>query len=625
MDYDQRHIDMGREIPSEGYCDQPYVVRNDDGSWTCVMTTGSGHEGDAGQHVVSVITRDRGKTWEGPFDIEPADGPEASWAMPLRVPETGRIYAFYTYNRDNIREIETVNGETIDRVDSFGVYAYKYSDDQGRTWSDQRYEIPMREFECDRNNVYGGDIMFFWGVGKPFLHNDAAYVVASKVGGFGPGFFVQNEGVLFRSPNLLTEHDPSEHEWETLPEGDVGLRTPEGGGPIAGEFNATPMNDGSLYGTFRTIDGWSCHACSRDEGRNWDVDWMSYTPGGRRVKNPRSANFVRRLSNGKYIYWFCFHGGKKLGEMTSDNPSAGYAHRNPIWMCGGVEKDGRIHWSQPEIILYDDKIGNRMSYPDFIEEEDGSVFFTETQKEIARVHQLDRDLLEAMWNQGKVGEVTTDGLVLDLDESQCAAGNTEEMPDMPALHERGSSVIDPATSATLKSEGQKEIEKRGGLALELWVQFDDLAPWQVLFDSRGEEERGILVQVTDHETVKFHLTSRAYDTPGSRLGNGLVECTAECDHDLITTGQLHQILFIVDAGPRLITTMVDGTLCDGGDKRQYGWSRFHPNMMNAEGAPEATLAPSLHGELKKVRLYDRYLLTSEGVANWEAGWEKGES
>ena len=87
MTTDLRHIETGLQIPSEGYCDQPYVVVNGDGSWTVVMTTGTGHEGAAGQHVVSARSGDQGKTWEGLFDIEPADGPEASWVMPLIVPE----------------------------------------------------------------------------------------------------------------------------------------------------------------------------------------------------------------------------------------------------------------------------------------------------------------------------------------------------------------------------------------------------------------------------------------------------------------------------------------------------------------------------------------------------------
>ena len=77
-------IATGREIPSEGYCDQPYIVKLGEGTWLCVMTTGTGHEGATGQHIVSCRSADRGRTWSALTDIEPADGPEASWAMPYR-------------------------------------------------------------------------------------------------------------------------------------------------------------------------------------------------------------------------------------------------------------------------------------------------------------------------------------------------------------------------------------------------------------------------------------------------------------------------------------------------------------------------------------------------------------
>lgn len=618
MSTDFRHIETGMEIPSEGYCDQPYVVVNGDGSWTVVMTTGSGREGAAGQHVVSAISRDLGQTWEGLFDIEPADGPEASWVMPLRVPETGRIYAFYTYNKDNQREVKTVDDRTMSRVDSFGVYAYRYSDDCGRTWSEDRYEIPMRMFECDRQNVYNGDVQFFWGVGKPFTHKGKAYIVASKVGGFGPGFFTQNEGVLFASPNLLTEQDPGKHEWETLPDGDQGVHTPEGGGPVAGEFNVTPMNDGSLFGTFRTIDGWSCHGYSRDDGHTWDTDWMTYTPGGRRVKNPRSANFVRRFSNGKYLYWFCFNGGEVLGAAPGREGRA-YNNRNPIWMCGGIEQDGHIYWSQPEVILYDDKIGNRSSYPDYIEDGD-KIFITETQKEHARTHALDPHMLETMWNHLDNSDVATDGLVVDAAGDDCAAGATISIPELPELYSRGNSTLDPSTGATHWGEG-KSVEMSGSFSLELWVRFDDLEPWQVLFDSRNEQGHGLLVQLTDRLTLRLTIGSGAYDMPGSGSGNGGVECSWDCDRGLLEAGKLHQILFIVDGGSKLISVMVDGVLCDGGKEREFGWGRFHPNLMNANGAPAAMLAPSLHGTLERVRIYNRYLLSNEGVGNWRAGSE----
>ena len=60
-----------------------------------------------------------------------------------------------------------------------------------------------------------------------------------------------------------------------------------------------------------------------------------------------------------------------------------YRNRNPGWISGGIEKDGAIHWSQPEVLLYDDDPTVRMSYPDFIES-DGRYFITETQKTVAQ-------------------------------------------------------------------------------------------------------------------------------------------------------------------------------------------------------------------------------------------------
>jgi hypothetical protein len=372
----------------------------------------------------------------------------------------------------------------------------------------------MRTFEMRPPQCLRRQVQFFWGVGKPFVHKGKAYVCASKVGGFGPGFFTSNEGVLFASANLLTEHDPTKHEWQTLPDGDVGLRTPDGGGPVAGEFNATPMNDGSLYGTYRTIDGYSCHAYSRDDGHTWQSDWMTYTPGGRRVKNPRSANFVRRFANGKYLYWFCFNGGEVLRNAPGREGRA-YNNRNPIWMCGGVERDGLIHWSQPEIVLYDPKIGNRMSYPDYIEVGD-RIFITETQKEVARTHELDPHMLRVMWDHLENNEVATDGLVVDATGDACMPGASElELPNSTAA----TASIDPSTGAHTGA-------RRVSVASRWNCGFGSTTskPWQVLFDSRNEQDHGMLVQLTDRATLRLTVRSGAYDMPGGGTGNGTVEC-----------------------------------------------------------------------------------------------------
>lgn len=99
-------------IPDENYCDQLYAVVNQNNEWVVVMTTGSGHEGQPGQHVVSTISKNKGKTWTPLVDLDPATGTEASRANPLIVP-SGKIYVFYTYNAENRRERLNSEGEPI--------------------------------------------------------------------------------------------------------------------------------------------------------------------------------------------------------------------------------------------------------------------------------------------------------------------------------------------------------------------------------------------------------------------------------------------------------------------------------------------------------------------------------
>jgi hypothetical protein len=76
---------------------------------------------------------------------------------------------------------------------------------------------------------------------------------------------------------------------------------------------------------------------------------------------------------------------------------------------------------------------------------------------------------------------------------------------------------------------------------------------------------------------------------------------------------------IVDQGPQIISFVVDGLFCDGGDARHYGWGRYPDPLGDVSGTGELRLAPSLHGELKRLRVYRRYLRTSEAIANFHAG------
>ena len=278
--YDWRLLENGLEIPAVTYADQPYIIRCNDGAWLCCVTPG--------QHVSTCRSTDGGKSWEKPVPVETPGDVENSYAVLLKAP-SGRVFVFYNRNSDNVREILSHDRqEVITRVDSLGHFVFKYSDDNGRSWSRERYDIPFRLFECDRANVYGGKLCFFWNVGRPFIHNGTAYVTLNKVGEMGRGFFQRSEGCLLASPNLLTADNPADAAWETLPEGETGIRPPEGAGPVGEEHCVVPLSDGSFYDTFRTIAGHPAEAYSRDGGKSWSSDWN-------REQNQHCGEFMMRL------------------------------------------------------------------------------------------------------------------------------------------------------------------------------------------------------------------------------------------------------------------------------------------------------------------------------------------
>jgi hypothetical protein len=429
-------------------------------------------------------------------------------------------------------------------------------------------------------------LKYFWNVGKAFAYKGAGCVPLHKVGGFGEGFFTSSEGVLLCSPNLLDERDPSKIRWETLPDGDIGLRTPAGGGPVAEEQSFTVLSDGSLFCVYRTIDGYSAYSYSRDGGHKWEPPQYMRYANGRLMKHPRAANFAWRCENGKFIYWFHNHGGHFIRDHPRRRTIA-YEERNPVWLAGGVEADGPtgkvIRWSQPEIAIYDDDPMIRMSYPDLVED-DGKYFLTETQKDIARVHEIDKTLLEGMWNQAEAKGVARSGLVLET------TGDAK-MPPLRDFYER-------SRRADLGKE-----DLRTGFSLDVWVELATAGPGQILLDNRRPDGKG------------FALVTASRDSVELLLNDGRSDSRWSSDPGTVTAGKAHHVVAIVDGGPKIITFVVDGVLSDGGEDRQFGWGRFNPNLRSLSGSEELRVSKAVH----RVRLYDRYLRVSEAIAGFRAG------
>ena len=372
----------------------------------------------------------------------------------------------------------------------------------------------------------------------------------------------RGEGWIVESANLLTERDPDNIAFRLLPEGDDGLRNPTFG-DVQEEFNPVPTGGDNLYLVNRLADGFPAQSVSTNGGVAWSQPApVIYAQGDRPLKTPSACTKLFKTSEGRYLLWFHNHGGK------------GWSGRNPAFLAGGVETvDGEIRWSEPELALFDPNPSVRMSYPDLIEQ-DGRFWLTESQKTAARVHPLDRSLLEGLWGQGTNRTVATEGLVLEYKAGDGASAS----PTVPF------------------SFGQLA---KGGLSVELAFSLESAAPGQVLFSTQGKSGKGVRI-VTDSVAGEPVLSIRMND------GVRCVDWQSDAD----PFEGVHHAVFIADFSAGIVYTVLDGRFCDGGSAREQGWGRLPADMNDIKGAFQAEISP----KVSRLRLYDRPLRTSEAVA-----------
>lgn len=537
---DNRNIRNGNIIRSDGYSDQPYIVKTDDGNWLLTVTTGSGHEGAGGQHVLSMRSSDKGKTWCDEIPVSPPTMPESSYSVMYKT-YYGRVYCFYNFNADNLRQVAATDppfrGGFCTRVDTQGHFVFRFSDDCGVTWSDRWYDIPMRTFEVDRLNPYKGEIKFFWNVGKPLELNDEVFVPLYKIREFGENFMRYSEGVLLHCDNINTERDPEKLNWETLPDGETGIRAPHEISVISEEHSFVPLSDGGVFCVFRTVSGSPWFSYSRDGCRSFSPPRPLTFHDGRKVKHPRAANFIWKCSNGRYLYWFHNHGGR------------GYEGRNPAWLCGAVEYDspeGRVlRFGEPQPVLYDPDPSVRMSYPDLVED-DGEYYITETQKTVARIHHIDKALIESLWSESAFGSI----------------------PDITAA-EGWENLIDSA--------GRLHLPLGNTFSLRFVFEVPEHSREPMVFSAYDGTD-GLLLRQDESHNLELTI-----------YRNGQSSVFVNNDSLLALPGH-HVVTAAFDYGVGAVYFVTDGRFCDGGDEslpnsRQYGFIRFDADDKVMRGEP----------------------------------------
>ena len=341
-----------------------------------------------------------------------------------------------------------------------------------------------------------------------------------------------------------------------------GIRVNREISPISEEHSFVTLSDGSVFCVFRTTTGHPYCCYSRDNCRSFSIPEPMCYENGQLMKHPRAANFIWKCENGKYLYWFHNHGG------------TWYEDRNPVWVSGAQEYQGadglRLKFSYPEILLFDEDIMVRMSYPDLVEDQ-GKYFVTETQKRYARTHEISKTILDAVW-----------GRTLPLPPATVLT-NGCPMPGIDPFLVHSSSSVD----------GRSE-DIGSSFAFSLTVDLSDEN--QVLFSTMTQENKGI--------RVLWNAASRQIEF---YMGDGRRMSMWNTDPGSLDDPGTHTVTIAVDGSARIITMFTDGNFCDGGMARQFGFGWFDRMLISAAGLSSPFVAASV----KKLRWFGGFVYNAQ--------------
>ena len=478
--------------------------------------------------------------------------------------------------------------------------------------------------------------------------------------------------------NIDTEPEPAKIRWSTSPSAAEGLRAKEG--DLAEEGDVVQLGPGSdLVYLFRTFDGFL--GASYIDGEWKDRQRALRLLDGSALKQPNGPLATRRFvdTEDNSVYYLLLFYNRGLPTAVHSNgtnpvslPNAAWGSRNPYWLAAGWS-DGvsntTIVWSEPEVVLYSHTAADRIGYPDLFYAEaaasqqttsDGrnqSLYMTETNKEVARLHVIDASLVAGL-------------------KHQRTNAQRPQRPDWISNASAGS-----GKKQTLPFT-LPDLRLRQSVSFELWTAAGDDRPAPVLdcgggggaaaatsdrrLDSGGV--RGARGGNASGAGVRLHMATHGNRTVvyaqfgDGQQNNGTVppvggagpEATTRCVVDATrgrrlansnaqqqqhqqSHGVLHHIGLVIDGAAKLALLTVDGVLCDGGDAReatQGFWFGLNSSMGSLAGHGGATSSSvcqvtdqqsaasrgdSTAGGMVGVRGYRRALRVSELVGSWKAG------
>lgn len=295
------------------------VSATQEGTWFATWTR-SADEGFENQHIACSRSEDRGWTWSRPVVIDGPEGAEdrrhqaviqsdgnwvapkvekdytgiASWCFPVFAYATGRIYVFYN----------KCIGRTDFRYDMSGAMCMRYSEDDGKSWSEHIYQYPIESKAIDHPDPTVNKNWIVWT--QPMV-TSKGNVIAPYSRWSSPkcGCPGGSESFFFHFENILTEPDPEKFRIVTYPREPHGLRVPACERPATSwceEPIIVELSDGRLFCIMRTDHGVIYSSISSDQGKTWTppIPLMN-KPAGDFLLNPVVPCPIYKLRDGRYL------------------------------------------------------------------------------------------------------------------------------------------------------------------------------------------------------------------------------------------------------------------------------------------------------------------------------------